>query len=64
MFEVCAKACEFLEEIAEHESGLEIPILPDIYGYTCLDYCLPDANITDHIDYDIFVRLQEDELQI
>ena len=64
MFEVCAKACEFLEEIEVHERGLELPILPDIYGYTCLDYCLPDAIIQDHIDYNLFVRLREDELQI
>ena len=35
---------------------LEIPILPNIYGYSCLDYCLTKYVPKHHIDYEIFFK--------
>ena len=34
--------------------ALEVPILPNFYGYSCLDYCQPGDVPTHHVDYSIF----------
>lgn len=35
-------------------ASLELPILPNMYGYTALDYCLPGDVPAHHVDTYIF----------
>ena len=63
LFEVCQDANDFgLMGTSYYPDGvtLEVPILPNIYGYTCVDYCLPGGVPDRHIDSQIF---QSDPLQ-
>ena len=57
MFEICKDHPDFDLLGTLHDGclskALELPILPNIYGLTCLDYCLPDFS-DHHIDYKIF----------
>ena len=56
MFDICKAASDFVPEL---ETALELPILPSIFGYTCLDYTLPGAVPEDHVDYEIFKKDQD-----
>jgi len=35
---------------------LELPLLPNMYGYTALDYCLPGSVPDHHIDEEVFIE--------
>ena len=46
-----------------HNYVLELPILPNFYGYTALDYCLPGAVPEHHVDPYIFTyNLEQKEI--
>ena len=51
------------QKMKEFSFVLEVPVLPNIYGYTCLDYCLPGAKADHHVDYKIF-REDKDQISI
>ena len=58
MFDVCSQHPDFDLLGTEHEGcesdALELPLLPNIYGLTSLDYCLPGSVPEHHIDFTIF----------
>ena len=47
------------EKMKEFHFALEAPILPNIYGFTCLDYCLPGAVQDHHVNNEIFFEDKE-----
>ena len=64
MFEICREHDDFDLLGTDHSNclsdALELPILPNIYGLICLDYCLPGAVPEHHIDYSIFYKITEE----
>jgi len=58
LFEVCSEENDFGLEGSGGATTLEVPILPNMYGYTSLDYCLPGAVPKHHIDYEIFMFVE------
>ena len=60
MFNICKEHPDFDLLGTDHEScpsdALELPILPNMFGLTSLDYCLPGKVPEDHIDFDIFFK--------
>ena len=60
MFNICKEHPDFDLLGTDHDScpsdALELPILPNMFGLTSLDYCLPGKVPEDHIDFDIFFK--------
>ena len=57
LFDVCQDNNDYgLMGTSYYSEGvtLEMPILPNIYGYIALDYCTPGGVPLRHIDKDIF----------
>lgn len=60
LFEIARKKQDFLTVCTE-EVSLEIPILPDVYGFTPIDICLGIVEHNDKQNLEIFKELEEDE---
>ena len=45
---------EFSLGMQEHSHAFELPIVPNCFGFTSLDYCLPGAVYKAHFDREIF----------
>ena len=60
MFEICMEHPDFDLLGSHHDrclsKALELPILPNIYGLTCLDYCLPGKVPDYHYNNGIYVK--------